>query len=629
MKNFFDSAMSLLKKLWANIEAVASFLLIAFIGVFPLLVKFLQEVCHLRVIDSDVAILNFVFLFACLAGFITWHKNRHLSLAAFSDKLPHGIRGIVEFAKTVIVSCMVLSLFFDSLCQLVNPIQFTSAFWKISEKIIFAFLPLCYLGIFCLNAKTSIEQDKTKGIIAISLGALIGIIISSGTILGSLYYIFGIENVGIFDFLNNWWLDVSHIAMWPFIVLLIASAFMGVPLFLVLAAISYILFSQAGGYVDVIPIETHRILTDRNTAAIPLFTIAGYILSQGSAANRFVYLFKSLFGSFRGGTVVAAVIVTTFFSTFTGVSGVTILALGSLLSIVLVGGGYSKDKAESLVTATGALGLLFPPSAAIIMYATVNYFSVDVFDLFKAAIIPGILMLIAMIALGIVFDKQTERPPFSAKDLRKSFLGCIPELLMPILICVFYFKGFFDLFETSAFAVVYAYILSTLGRRDFNFNKSCKVISESVPVSGGVIFILGAASGISYFILDANVPAILTEFIQTYVSNKYVFLMLMNIVLLFVGCIMDMFSAILIVSPLLLPIAEIFGVPAVQAAVIFLMNLSVGFLTPPVGMDLFISSYAFNKGLGRVVRGILPFLLVQFAVLMLVTYVPWFTNVLL
>jgi tripartite ATP-independent transporter DctM subunit len=604
------------------VEDGAAVVLVALLAALPLLLKFFQGVCDLQVPGSDTAILHFFFFFSCLAGLITWRENRHLSLASMTDKLPVSVQKPVEAVCTSVICIILTSLFFDSLCQMTNPEQFTTTFWGISTKIFFAFLPLCYLGIIMLTAL------QKKQLVPSIAGIVIGLAVSMGPFTGILYYLFGIQNVPALYNLNSAWLSFSQAAVWPLVIILVIFAFLGVPLFLVLGGIAYVVFSQSGGYVDVIPLETYRILTDRNVAAIPLFTIAGYILSQGSAGQRYVAVFKSFFGWFRGGTVVAAVIVTTFFSTFTGVSGVTILALGSLLSVVLTGSGYSQDNAESLVTASGAIGLLFPPSAAIIMYATTNYFSVDVFDLFKGALIPGIIMALAMIALGIVMDKQKERPPLDVREIGRSIVHCIPELLMPLFICIFYFKGVFDLFEVAAFAVLYAFCLSLFVRRDFTFKKSCAVVAESIPVSGGVLFILGAASGISYFMLDANIPAQLTDFITKYVTNPYVFLILMNIVLLIVGCLMDMFSAILIVSPLLLPLAESFGISPVRAAVIFLMNLSIGFLTPPVGMDLFIASYTFGKPLSKVIKGILPFLAVQFAVLLLITYVPWFTSVL-
>lgn len=644
-------------------ESVVAFLLVAFLTVFPFVNKLFQGVFHLPIMDSDVAIIQFMFALACLSGFVTWHEHRHLSLASLSDRLPHRAQEITECIKSFMTAVILTALFCDSLCQLLNPAQFDASIWHISLRIFFAMLPACYILIMAYNfvrrLKACGDSSKKSPIgkpdpliccraVMCVVGFFVGLYISSGTILGSLYYLFNVETNPFLEKCNNAWLHFSSLALWPTILLLIVSAFMGVPLFLVLGGVSYLLFSNSGGYVDVIPMETYRILTDRNTCAIPLFTIAGFILSQSKAGERYVLLFKALFGSFRGGTVIASVIVVTLFSTFTGVSGVTILALGGLLSIALTGSGYDKGRAESLVTASGAIGLLFPPSAAIIMYATVNYFyGIDVFDLFKAALIPGLIMMASMIVLGIIYDTQKTRVKFSLPLLTQALLNALPELFMPLLMCIFYFKGVFDLYETASFAVIYAYLLTTLRRYvvttntrpgttkfffemsspDFTFNKARQVIYHSVPVFGGVIFILGAAAGISYYVLDAGLPEILTSLIKQYVNSKFLFLILMNIALLFVGCIMDMFSAILIVSPLLLPLASSFDVSLLQAAVIFLMNLSIGFLTPPIGMDLFISSYTFNKPMGRVVKGIVPFLIVQFVVLMLVTYVPFFTSV--
>lgn len=608
--------------MFRKIENAMSALLVAFLATLPFIVKFFQGILHIQIPSADTAIMQFVFLFACIAGIITWQNERHLSLASLLTKLPEKLQKPFSAAQTAAVTAILISLFINSLCQLVNPMQFSTSFWHIPIRGIFAFLPLCYVSMLIMTGA------KKHALFPTLAGVIIGALISMGPFTGILYYVFQIEKVPILYKLNELWISFSSISLWVFLAVFMLFAFLGVPLFLVMAGISYILFSKSGGYVDVIPMETYRILTDRNIAAIPLFTIGGYILSKSSAGTRYVSLFKSFFGSFRGGTVIAAVIVSTFFSTFTGVSGVTILALGSLLSAVLVGSGYGEDNAHSLVTASGAIGLLFPPSAAIIMYGTVNYFSLDVFDLFKGAIIPGLIMMIAMIATGIMLDKTKVRPPFVLGNALRAFGACIPELLMPVFICVLYFNGALDLFEASAFAVLYAFVLTVFVRKDFTIPKAFAVIAESIPISGGVLFILGAASGVSYFMLDANVPAVLASFIARHVQNKYVFLILMNIVLLIVGCLMDMFSAILIVSPLLLPIAESFGISAVQAGVIFLMNLSIGFLTPPVGMDLFIASYTFEKPLSRIIKGILPFLLVQFAVLLLVTYVPFFITAL-
>ena len=608
-----------------KIEDTLEVIFVGLLTFLPLIFYIVQKITSVQVPGSEYGIAQLVFLFACMAGVITWRENRHLSLASFSGKLPQKVRKVTDAVVNATTVFVLTMLFLNAICQLFNPGQFTTVVWGIPVKVLFVFLPLCYALML------GMVGSKKEKLVSTIVGAVLGVLLSMGAVTGILYYVFGIENAPALFAIFNGWNFVAGKCLVILILFFVVLAFLGMPLFVVLAGVAFILLSMNGGYTDQIPLETFRMFTDRNIAAIPLFTIAGYILAKCSAGQRYVELFKSLFGWFRGGTVIAAVLVMTFFSTFSGVSGVTILALGSLLSVVLSGSGYDKDRAESLITSSGAIGLLFPPSAAIIMYGTTNIFFLngDVIALFKAALIPGIIMMIAMIIMGVVFDTQKERTPFSMPAIGKAVLNSIPELLMPLFIIVFYFLGVFDLFETSAFAVFYAYLLSTVVRRDYTFKKSLEIIAESIPISGGVLFILGAASGISYYILDANIPVVITDAITKFVTNKYLFLILMNIVLLIVGCLMDMFSAILIVSPLLLPITEYFGLSPFHAGVIFLMNLSIGFLTPPVGMDLFISSYTFGKPLPKVIKGVVPFLLVQLVVLLLVTYIPWFTMALL
>lgn len=617
-------------------DAFAVILVIA-LTLTSLVFKVMQDNFHLQILNADNLLINLAFVFSCVAGLITWREERHLSLASVSSKLPAKVKTVIDFITNVVIAMVLVQVFMASFCQLVNPDQFALIIWGIPERVYFFFFPFCYfliLILVCLNKKYRVASI---------IGIIIGLITSVGSFSGVLYYITGAENLNLLYTLSDTWNLLCAKMVWPFIIILIIMAFTGAPLFVVITGITYVAFSLSGGYVDVIPLEAYSKLSDKSIAAIPMFTIAGYVLAQGSAGRRFVDLFNSLFGWFRGGTVVAAVVVMTFFSTFTGVSGVTILALGSLLTLILTGSGFRKDKAEALITSSGALGLLFPPSIAIIMYATSNYTVIsqfesgfDVIHLFIGALLPGIIMALAMITIGIVYDKKRERPKFSIKKILNSLYHCVWELLLPVFICVFYFMGWFNLFEVASFAVVYVFVLGTFIRRDFSIYRKnptkksvARVIADSVPVSGGVLFIIAAAAGLSYFMQDANIPEIVTEFITTYVKNKYLFLLLMNVVLLIVGCLMDIYSAILLVSPLFLYSSQALGIPIVQAGVIFLMNLSIGFLTPPVGMDLFISSYTFKKPVSEVIKGVVPFLIVQLVVLMLVTYVPWFTCALL
>ena len=567
-----------------TIENIFAVVLMTLLTVLPLLLMIVQEYLSIPVVDSDIALVNLVFLFTCVAGVITWRADKHLGLASLSDNAPDVVKKVLTVIRTGTVSAVLTALFFSAYSQAFTMFMPGDRVWGISKTLIYAFLPAAYLIMLimvCLQKKNRISAI---------FGLIVGFVIAAGPLSGVLYYTFHTEHLGLLYAINDWWLSFSSVAVIPLVILMLVLAFLGVPLFIAIAGIAYIAFSQGGGYVEVVAIESYGIWTDKSIAAIPLFTTAGYLLSQGTAGQRLVGIFRSLFGWFRGGTVVAAVVVTTFFTTFTGVSGVTILALGSLLTIVLTGSGYGKENAESLITASGALGLLFPPSVAIIMYGTTNYFSVDVFG--------------SSLAAGWL------------------------EILMPVLICITYFTGIFSLLECASFAVLYAFVLETFIRKDFSLRRVLSVIVESIPVSGGVLFIMGAAKGLSAFLVDAYIPQLLAEYVSTVVTSKYVFLLLLNIALLVVGCLMDIYSAILIVSPLIIPIAESFGLSAVHIGVIFLMNMQLGFLTPPVGMDLFIASYTFERPVIKIVKGIFPFLVVQFFILMCVTYIPWFTEIL-
>ena len=613
-----------------KIEDAFAVALVALLSVTALVIKIMQDNLRLQVMDADSIVVNIAFVFACVAGLITWREKRALCLANVTEKFPEKARKAVKAIVSFTTALIITQLFLASFLQIANPDQFTNKILGLLEKVYFAFYPLCFLMIIVLIFQNA--EDKAQKIAA-GLGLAFGVLTSMGAVTGIIWYWTGNSDFPKLYAMADAWNAFCDKTLLLWVIVLITLAFAGVPLFVVISGITYAIFSKAGGYIDVIPIEAYSKLADKSIAAIPLFTIAGYVLAQGSAGKRFVELFRALFGWFRGGTVVAAVLVLTFFSTFTGVSGVTILALGSLLAVILTGSGYDKDRAESLITSCGAVGLLFPPSVAIIMYASSNYTVItqfapgfDIITLFKAALIPGFIMALSMIVLGIVFDNNKNRPSFSIKKIGKAFWDCAAELLLPILICVTYFTGFFNLFQVASFAVIYAIALVFLFRRDFNAKETARVIADSVPVSGGILFIIAAAAALSYWMQDANIPENVTFFITTYIKNKYLFLFLMNLALLVVGCLMDIYSAILLVSPLFLYSAASFGIPVVQAGVIFIMNLSIGFLTPPVGMDLFISSYTFKKPVGQVIKGVLPFLLVQLVVLLLVTYVSPLTT---
>ena len=605
------------------VDGVAVFFLLL-LTLATLVIKVFQEGLGFQFYGSELFMVNLVFVFSCFAGIITWREGKHLSLSSLSDNMPEKLKAVVLRIRAGAVTAILTALFWVAFSGNLYAFSPDEKIIGIPVTVIFAVYPLMFFAILVM-----VIAEK-KHIVSCIIGVIIGILVSCGPISGVLYFFFKLTDVELpfLYFLNDTWLNITMWAAAPLVILMFLFAFLGVPLFVVISAVSYIAFSHAGGYVDVIPLEAYRVLTDKNNAAIPLFTITGYLLSSGSAGTRIVDLFKSAFGWFRGGIVVAVVLVVTFFTTFTGVSGITILALGSLLTIVLTKTGYSKENAQSLITSSGAIGLLFPPSVAIIMFASINYFSVDVFDLFRGAIVPGLLLAISMIVLGIIKDKQTSRPAFSLKAVGQSLKTGSLELLMPVVLIILYSFCGFTLMQIAAFSVVYAFVLETFIRRDFTLKESVKYLSEGIAIAGGVLTVMGAAGSLAYYLQDADIPRIVADKILAVISSKYVFLLLLNLALLVVGCLMDIYSAIMVVSPIVMVIAESYGIAPVHTAVIFLMNMQLGFLTPPVGMDLFIASYAFDTPVMKIVKNILPFLAVQFVVLMLVTYIPWFTSVL-
>nr|WP_303933386.1 TRAP transporter large permease subunit [Treponema denticola] len=577
-------------------------------------------------LEFERLIVQLVFVFACLAGIITTIEKKQLNIEAFTSKLDKKLQAIVQGAISC-VNIAILTAVFFSVFPNYNMLSSEDHVLYIPIKIFFSALPPMYFIMLALEIK------RNKCIVSSVAGLLAGLLISTGSILGLLNLVFGswypeINDSGLAILLSGISTSVqtfSENAIWLIVLIFTVFSLFGMPLYIVLSGLAYFAFMTTGGYVESIPMETYTILTDTSIAAIPLFTVAGYLLAGGSAGKRLLDFVKSSVGCIRGGVVIAAVLVATFFTTFTGASGVTILALGGILSVILKGSGYSEDDSEALITASGSIGLLLPPSLAVIVYGATNFMTVNIFDLFKGAILPGALLALSMMVIGIIKDKSSKRIRFSREALFQSLKAGFFELLLPILIAIVYFGGYFTLFETAAFTVLYSFVLEVFIRKDFNVKKSFNIILQSIPVAGGVLVIIGAAKGLALFLVYAGIPEMLSDFAITFVGSKVLFLLLLNILLLVVGCIMDLYSAILVVSPLIIPVAESFGIHPVHTGVIFLTNLALGFLTPPIGMNLFIASYTFKKPVIKIVKNILPYLAVQFIILLLITYIPWFS----
>jgi tripartite ATP-independent transporter DctM subunit len=420
------------------------------------------------------------------------------------------------------------------------------------------------------------------------------------------------------------WVPETAVAdwRWPLAAVILVATILGAPIYVALGGLALALYYADAGVLSAVPGETYTIVSSPMLPTIPLFTLAGAILAEGGTPNRLVRVFRALAGWLPGGTAVAAILVCAFFTTFTGASGVTILALGGLLLPALLRDVYTERFSLGAITSAGSIGLLFPPSLPVILYAIRAMVPVN--ELFLAAIVPG-LTLVALVSAYSVFEAVRRggrlRKP-DAREMLASLWEAKWELLLPFVVFLGYFQ-FGSLVRAAALTVLYAFVVKAFIHRDLGLGGQLwRVMRDSVVLVGGVLVILGCAFGLTVYLIDAQVPARMADWVQAGIHSQWAFLLALNGFLLIVGCLMDIFSAIFVVVPLILPVAEVFHVNPVHLGVIFLMNLELGYLTPPVGMNLFLSSYRFNKPMSQVIRAVLPFLLVQAIGVLLVTYVP-------
>jgi tripartite ATP-independent transporter DctM subunit len=414
---------------------------------------------------------------------------------------------------------------------------------------------------------------------------------------------------------------VLHLSL---IALLIVSA-LGLPIFAVFGGLSLLLFWDAGTPAASVPVEMYRLVASPLLPSIPLFTLAGYFMVQGGATVRLLRVFTALFSWMPGGLAIATVAICTVF-TFAG-SGLTILSLGGLLVPMLVKTRYPENFSIGLLTASGSLGLLFPTSIPAILYCVMARTPMP--RLFTGAILPELLMVSCVAAVGIYMGLKHNavREPFSFREAASAIWLAKWELLLPIIMVVGLFGGFGTLTEAAALTAFCAFVVEVFIYRDLKLTRDYReVFVECATIVGGILLIMGVALGFTNYLVYAEVPSKLIDWMQTHVQSKYLFLLLLNGALLLVCALMDIFAAILVVVPLIQPLAAVFGIDPVQIGVIFIANLELGYLHPPVGINLFLSAYRFKKPMGTIIWATLPFLFILMGTVLLITYVPWLTT---
>lgn len=427
-----------------------------------------------------------------------------------------------------------------------------------------------------------------------------------------------------------WWKGPSFAGApaWPGLVLLLAAAVLGAPIFAILGGAAAWLYLVDDVTPAAILVETYALSVSPTLPAIPLFTLAGLVLAEGRSSERLLRVFRACFGWMPGGTAVVCAVLCSFFTVFTGGSGVTILALGGLLLPALLRDGYRERFSLGLLTASGSLGLLLPPALPLIVYAVVAQVPVE--DLFLGGLLPGLLMTSLIAAWGVRegLRNGTPRVPFVAGEAASALWAAKWELLLPVVVLVALFSGWATTVESAAVAALYALVVQGLVHRDLGPRELFKVLTECNVLKGSVLLILCVAVGLTGWLVNAQVPAQLLEWTRTHVASREVFLIGLNLFLLVVGSVMDIFAATVVVVPLIVPIALSYGVDPIHLGIIFIANLELGYLMPPMGLNLLLASQRFNRPLLEVARAALPMLAILAIGVLLVTYVPWLTHAL-
>jgi C4-dicarboxylate transporter DctM subunit len=417
--------------------------------------------------------------------------------------------------------------------------------------------------------------------------------------------------------------------VWPLALAVIAAALLGAPVFVAMGGLALVLFFADGTPVAAVSAEVYRLIASPTLPAIPLLTAAGYVLAESGASSRLVRFFRALFGAMPGGMAVMVAAVCAMFTTFTGGSGVTIIALGGLVYPMLREDGYPEGFSLGLVTAAGSLGLLFPPSLPVVLYSVVasssQKLSVPAESLYLAGLIPGLLLVVLVALYGIYTGKKgvrRERQPFTWREVVRSGWAAKWELLLPAFVIGLFASGVASLVETAAAACAYAVIVECFVAGDIPLRRLPGVVLRAAALMGAVLILLSVAMGLTGYLVEAQIPDQVLSWVRVHIHSQTVFLLALNGLLLVLGSVLEIYSAIVILAPLIAPIGVAFGVDPIHLGVIFLANLELGFLFPPVGLNLFLSSSRFNQPLPRLYRHVLPFLAILGLGVLLITYLP-------
>jgi len=558
---------------------------------------------------ASVVTQSLVLIVSMLGGALAAREGRLLSLSTIRTLISGRWESVVLVFSNgfaVVVSAFLAVAGFKYVSQ-VRALEGTLVY-GIPEWCLQLFLPLGFAAITVRLLLTSAKTIRGK-----AMAGLLAIILGVVAVLPPI--------------------APEHLVV-PAIVMLLIAAALGAPIFTVLGGAALILFWGDYSPISSITLDHYQMVVNPSLAAIPLFTLAGYFLAEGGASRRLIAVFKALVGGLRGGPAILTALVCAFFTSFTGASGVTILALGGLLMPVLLAAKYTERNTIGLLTGAGSLGLLFPPALPLILYAIVASQTmgagVTIEEMFLGGVLPGIVLVILTATWGVMqAPRQTERERFDAGAAARAAWEAKWELLLPVVALVSLFGGFATPVEAAAITAFYALIVETAIYRDLKPLRDVpRVMAECGLLVGGVLLIVGVAIGFTNYLIYAQIPDYAVEWVQANIESKWVFLLALNAFLLIVGALMDIYSAIVVVVPLIVPVGIAMGVDPVHLGIVFLANMELGYLTPPVGMNLFLSAYRFDKAVPWVMRSVVPMFFVLLIGVLLITYLPALTTVL-
>ncbi|HET8925297.1 MAG TPA: TRAP transporter large permease subunit [Candidatus Acidoferrum sp.] len=591
---------------WVNCaEGMAVSAALAVMFLLPLAEAALRRTLHVSIAASTTIVQHMVLVVGMLGGMIAAREGRLLALSTWGETKLHGRWKEIARIITSGISATVCAFLCVAAYQFVRTEREAAKIlaFGIPVWVIEFILPLGFAIVAARILLRASEKWMARGAAAMCAALLSGVVI--------------------------FWPPGFHQFVPVALGVLFTASVLGVPAFVTLGGTALILFFGADQPIASIPIGHYALVTNPSLPTLPLFTLAGYFLAEGNAPKRLVRVFYALFGQFRGGPAIVTVLVCAFFTSFTGASGVTILALGGLLMPVLAGAHYKDKDALGLLTGAGSLGLLLPPCLPLIVYAIVARVPIE--RMFLGGIVPAFVMMIATSVWGI--RRGPKREGVSRKvdwaEARSALWDAKWEMLMPVVATVLLFSGLATPVEAAAATALYAFLIETFIYCDLKIIRDVpRVMSECGLLIGGVLLILGVSLGFTNYLVDAEIPARAVAWTTQTIHSPTLFLLLLNLFLLVVGCLMEIYPAIVVEVPLLIPLGAAYGIDPVRLGIIFLANMELGYLTPPVGLNLLMSSYRFKKPVPEVLRAVMPVVAVLAAGVLLITYVPALTTTL-